>query len=52
MDNDFLTVKDIRKLPISHYMLCYRFEETDKCIVILRIIYGKRDPQQIIKELN
>ncbi len=52
MDNEFLPARDIRKLPISNYMLYYRFEEKNECIVILRIIYGKRDPQQIIKELN
>ena len=30
-------------------MLYYRYEESEKCVVILRIIYGKRDPQQIAK---
>ena len=49
VDNEFIPVKDIRKVPISNYMLYYRYEESEKCVVILRIIYGKRDPQQTAK---
>ena len=45
VDNEFLSVKDIRKILISNYLLYYRFEEAQECIVILRIIYGKRDLQ-------
>ena len=47
LENEYLSAKDIRKLPISNYILYYRFEETNERIVILRIIYGKRDPMQI-----
>lgn len=49
VDNEFIPVKDIRKVPISNYMLYYRFEESEKCVVILRIIFGKRDPQQTVQ---
>ena len=51
LDNELVPVNDIRKLPISNYMLYYRFDESDECIVILRIIYGKRDPQQTFKNI-
>ena len=49
VDNEFVPVKEIRKFPISNYILYYRFEESEKCVVILRFIYGKRDPQQTAK---
>ena len=51
VDNEFIPVHDIRKMPISNYVLYYRFDEADACVVILRIIYGKRDPQQMMKEM-
>ena len=50
VDNEFISVKDIRKLPISNYLLYYQFEETQESVVILRIIYGKRDLQQILQD--
>ena len=52
VDNEFVSVKDIRKIPISNYLLYYRFEESTECVVILRIIYRKRDPQQTYKSIT
>jgi plasmid stabilization system protein ParE len=47
LDNEYVSVKDIRKLPLSNYLLYYRFDEASQKVVILRILYGKRDLQQI-----
>ena len=44
VENDFIQRMDIRKLPILNY-------ESDNYILILRIIYGKRNPEQIMKEI-
>lgn len=51
LKNVLVPVNDIRKLPITNYMLYYRFDESDECIVILRIIYGRCDPQQTFKNI-
>lgn len=52
VDNDFLPCKDIRKLPIQNYSFYYKFIEDENYVLILRIIYAKRDPEQIMKEIN
>lgn len=51
VDNELIAVKDIRKVPISNYMLYYRLDNSEECFIILRIIYGKRDPQQTAKDI-
>ncbi len=51
VDNEFIPVADIRKLPVSNYMLYYRVDESECRVVVLRIIYGKRNPQTIINEI-
>lgn len=43
VENDFLPDTGIRKKPIGHYHLYYLPKHDDKTIVVLRIIYGKRD---------
>ena len=51
VQNDYISDSDIRKLPISNYLLYYRYKEPDN-ILVIRIIFGKRDPNQTSKELN
>ena len=52
VENDFIQRKDIRKLPILNYSFYYQFIKSDNYILILRIIYGKRDPEQISREIT
>lgn len=52
VENDFIQRKDIRKLPILNYSFYYQFIKSDNYILILRIIYGKRDPEQIAREIT
>lgn len=52
VDNDFIQRKDIRKLPILNYSFYYQFIKSGNYILILRIIYGKRDPEQIAREIT
>ena len=52
IENEFVTLKDIRKIPISNYLLYYRFNETDECVIILRVIYGRRNMDNILSEIN
>ena len=52
VENEFITQKGIRKMPISNYLLYYRLNEIDECIHILRIIYGRRNMNNILNEMN
>ena len=52
VENEFITLKDIRKIPISNYLLYYRINETDECIIVLRIIYGRRNMNTILSDMN
>ena len=52
VENELITLKDIRKMPISNYLLYYRLNEIDECIHILRIIYGRRNMDNVLNEMN
>jgi toxin ParE1/3/4 len=52
IDNSYLSGFEIRKLPISNYLLYYQFKEKDNCVLILRVLFGKRDPEKLTEELN
>ncbi len=49
VDNDFLADKTVRKLSVDHYVIYYKAHDEEKIISIIRIIYGKRDLEEIIK---
>ena len=50
--NDFLQVKNVRKVIIGHYIMYYISEPHEKVISILRIVYGRRDINKIIRNLT
>ena len=51
VESDFGQRMDSRKLPILNDTFYYQYYESDNYILILRIIYGKRNPEQIMKEI-
>lgn len=51
VENDFISRKDIRKVSINNYLMYYSFDAQSNIILIVRIIYGKRDVDQILKIL-
>jgi plasmid stabilization system protein ParE len=50
--NEFLPDMDIRKIVVDSYLLYYTMDEGENTIFILRIIYGRRDVNEILNELN
>lgn len=49
VDNEFLSDKMIRRVPIENYIIYYKAHYEEKIIYILRIVYGKRNLDEILK---
>lgn len=52
VDNEFLPCKTIRKKRIGNYILYYFPDEKAEIIYILRILYGRRNLDEILREMN
>lgn len=50
--NEFLTRDDVRQVVIGNYILYYLPSTADKTIIILSIIYGKRNLNDILSDFN
>ncbi len=50
--NEFLQVKNVRKKLVGNYIMYYLPDTKEKIIYILRIVYGKRNMDEILKNLN
>lgn len=51
-DNEYVTNKNVRKVLIGNYLMYYLPDDNEREIVILRIIYGKRNPEITAQTLN
>lgn len=51
IDNEFLADKTIRKLSVDNYVIYYKEHHNEKIISILRIVYGKRNLDEILKTI-
>ena len=51
VDNEFLADKTVRKLPVDNYVIYYKAHYEEKVISIIRIIYGKRNLDEILKTM-
>lgn len=52
VENDYLKDKSIRKVPINNYLLYYKYNPQTKKIIIIRIIYGKMNPDKVMREFD
>ena len=52
VDNAFLPCKTIRKKLFGNYILYYFPDEKAETIYILRILYGRRNLDEILREMN
>ncbi len=52
VQNEFLQVDNIRKKLVDNYIMYYIVNMEEKKIYILRIVYGKRNMDEIPKKLN
>lgn len=49
--NEFIKNDSIRKANVGHYVIYYIYDENESAINIIRIIYGKRNLEEILKLL-
>lgn len=49
--NEFVPEMNLRKKIVDHYVLYYLPDMQEKTIVVLRIVYGKRDMNAILSSL-
>ena len=50
--NAFLPRKIIRKKVVGNYLLYYRADKEQKTVWLLRIVYGRRDMDEVLKHVN
>ena len=51
VDNEFLADKTVRKLSVDYYVIYYKTYYEEKAISIIRIVYGKRNLDEILKTM-
>lgn len=51
VDNEFLSDKAVRKLLVDNYVLYYKADYSERTIVIIRIVYGKRNLDEVLKTI-
>ena len=52
VQNEFLQVDNVRKKLVGNYIMYYLPEMEEKLIYVLRIVYGKRNMDEILKKLD
>ena len=52
LDNDLVVNINARKAFVGNYIVYYLFDTSNNMVVILRIVYAKRNLNEIIKELT
>ena len=52
VDNEFLQVENARKKLVGNYIMYYLPDTEEKVIYILRIVYCKRNMDEILKKLD
>lgn len=51
IENEFLADKTVRKLLADNYIIYYKAHYEEKIISIVRIVYGKRNLDEIIQDI-
>ena len=52
VDNEYLPNTEIRKKKVDSYVMYYLPDFEEKTIYILRIVYGKRNMDEILRQLE
>ena len=52
VNNDFFSHTEIRKKLICSYIMYYPPVKEEKMIYVVRIVYGKRNMEEILRELD
>ena len=51
VENEYLKRNDVRRFLVDNYVCYYIIDDEEKNIVILRLVYGKRDQDKILKTI-
>ena len=51
VNNEFLSDKSVRRLLVENYIIYYKAHYDEKIISILRIVYGKRNLDEILRTM-
>ena len=51
VENEFVKRKDIRKSVIDHFLMYYVYDTDSSAIIVLRLVYGRRDLNEILKSM-
>ena len=51
VDNEFLSDKSVRKALVGNYIIYYKASYEEKMIYVVRIVYGKRNLDEILKSI-
>lgn len=52
VENEFIIVQGVRRVTVGNYNLYYYPNESKRTVTVLRIIYGKRDLNYILRDLD
>ncbi|NEX00436.1 Plasmid stabilization system protein ParE [Pseudobutyrivibrio sp. NOR37] len=52
VENEFLRRDDVRRFLVGNYIVYYFIDDENNRIVILRLVYGKRNQGQIVKDFK
>ncbi len=50
--NDYLANTNVRKKPVGNYILYYLPDAVKQMIFVLRIVYGRRNMDEILRKLD
>ncbi|MBR1628245.1 MAG: type II toxin-antitoxin system RelE/ParE family toxin [Lachnospiraceae bacterium] len=51
VENEFLRLDNVRRFLVKNYVAYYIVDDDSYRVVVLRVVYGKRDQIEIIKNL-
>lgn len=51
VENEFITEKNIRKIIVKNYIVYYLYKEAEKTVVLLRIVYSKRNLEEVLRRI-
>ncbi len=49
--NEFLKREDVRRFLVDNYIAYYIIDEVNSRIVLLRVVYSKRNQNEVLKEI-
>lgn len=50
--NEFVPTTEVRKKLVANYIMYYLPDSAEKMIFVLRIVYGRRNVDEILRQLN